>query len=73
MPKGSQGQKLPADVIAGCAVTVARTATGEAKNSHYEQPNIVETGHAGARARIASLTSKERSAIARKAAIERWR
>jgi len=32
MPKGPQGQKRPADVIAN-AVTVMRIATGEAKES----------------------------------------
>ena len=72
MPKGPQGQKRPADVI-GCAVAVARIATGEDQDSRYDQPNKVKAGHAGARARAASLTPKERSAIARKAAAERWR
>ena len=71
MPKGPQGQKRPADVI-GCAVAVAKIATGEAEDSHYEQPNKVKAGHAGARARTASLTPDERNAIAKKAAAARW-
>ena len=71
VPKGPQGQKRPADVT-GCAVAVAKIATGEAEDSRYDQPNKVKAGHAGARARAASLTSKERSAIARKAAAARW-
>ena len=71
VPKGPQGQKRPASVI-GCAVAVARTATGEAKDSHHEQPNKVKAGHAGARVRMASLTPDERSAIARKAVNARW-
>ena len=72
MPKGPQGQKRPADAI-GCAVTVAKIATGEAEDSRrYDQPNKVKAGQAGARARTASLTPDERSAIARKAAAARW-
>ena len=71
MPKGPQGQKRPADVI-GCAVAVARIATGEDQDSRYDQPNKVKAGRAGARARKASLTPDERSAIARKAAATRW-
>ena len=72
MPKGPQGQKRPADVI-GCAVAVARIATGEDQDSRYDQPNKVRAGQAGARARKASLTKDERSAIARKAATAKWR
>ena len=71
VPKGPQGQKRPADTI-GCAVTVARIATGECQDSRYDLPNKVKAGHAGARARTASLTLKERSAIARAAAAARW-
>ena len=71
VPKGPQGQKRPADTI-GCAVAVARIATGETQDSLYDQPNKVKTGHAGARARTASLTPDERSAIARKAVTARW-
>ncbi len=72
VPKGPQGQKRPVDVI-GCAVSVARIATGESADSRYDQPNKVKAGYVGARARKASLTPDERSAIARKAATERWR
>ena len=72
VPKGPQGQNRPADTI-GCAVAVAKIATGEAADSHYEQPNRVRAGHAGARARTASLTPEEHSAMARKAAAQRWR
>ena len=72
MPKGPQGQKRPADVI-GCAVHVARIATGEIEDSAYLQPNKAKGGKAGSRARTASLTQDERSAIAHKAATERWR
>jgi hypothetical protein len=53
-------------------VAVAKIATGEAQDAKYDQPNKVRAGHAGARARTASLTPDERSAIARKAAAARW-
>ena len=72
MPKGPQGQKRPADSV-GCAVTVARIAVGEIDETTLKKPNKVRAGQAGARARTASLTPDERSAIARKAATERWR
>ena len=72
VPKGPQGQKRPTDVV-GRAVHVARIAVGEAEDTTYDQPNKVRAGHAGARARTASLTPDERSAIARKAANARWR
>lgn len=57
----------------GCAVHVAKVATGEIQDTSYEQPGKVHGGRAGARARAASLTPEERSAIASKAAAERWR
>ena len=73
VPKGPQGQKRPADVV-GCAVHVARIATGEIEidETTLKKPNKVRAGQAGARARKASLTPDERSAIARKAAAARW-
>ena len=71
MPKGPQGQKRPADVV-GCAVHVARIATGEIEEPPPPAPSKVRAGRAGARARKASLTPDERSAIARTAAAARW-
>ena len=71
MPKGPQGQKRPGDVI-GCAVAVARIATGEIEESGYAQPNKAKGGRAGAKARAQRLTAAERSAIAKKAAAARW-
>ena len=55
MPKGPRGERRPADVV-GCAVTVAKIATGEIEDTEYEQPNKVRAGLAGARARSQSLT-----------------
>lgn len=71
MPKGLRGEKRPADVV-GCAVHVARIATGEIEDTAYKMPNKVRAGHAGTRVRTASLTPDERSAIVRKAANARW-
>lgn len=66
VPKGPRGEQRPADLI-GNAVHIARIATGEIEDAKYEQPNKVRAGRAGGRARSASLTPDERSAIARKA------
>ena len=71
MPKGPQGQKRPADVV-GCAVHVAKIATGELEDTKYDQPNKVKSGKAGGRARSASLDYSERKRIAQKAAGVRW-
>lgn len=72
MPRGPQGQKRPADIV-GCAVTVAKIATGEIEDTTYEQPNKVKGGRAGAKARAKKLTAEERRKIARVAAEVRWR
>ncbi len=71
MPKGPQGQKRPADVI-GNAVHIAQIATGEIEDTKLTQPNKRKSGLAGAKARAESMTSEERSEIARKAAAGRW-
>lgn len=74
MPKGPQGQKRPADVV-GCAVAVAKIATGEAEETLDDaprQPNKAKGGRAGGKARAASLTPERRSEIAAVAASARW-
>lgn len=71
MPKGPSGQKRPADAI-GCAVMVAKIATGEIAEELHKPSGRVRSGKAGAEARAKNLTSEERSAIARKAAAGRW-
>ena len=69
MPVGPQGQKRPADAI-GCAIAVARIATGEASE---DAPDVRrERGAAGGLGRAANLTANERSEIAHKAAEARW-
>jgi hypothetical protein len=70
MSKGPQGQNRPADAI-GCAVMVARIATGEIQETP-KPSNRVKSGKAGAAARAAILTPEERTAIARKSADARW-
>ena len=72
MPKGPQGQKRPADVI-GCAVHVARIATGEIEDTKLKQPAKRRSGLAGGRARAASLEPERRSEIASVAAKARWK
>ena len=71
MPHGPQGQKRPADV-AGCAVMVAKIATGEITDSSQEKSGRVRSGYAGAAARAAKLGKVRRSEIAKKAASSRW-
>ena len=44
MPRGPQGQKRPADVI-GCAVAVARIATGEDEDTRFDQPAKRKSGN----------------------------
>ena len=67
--KGPNGETRPADVI-GCAVNVAKIATGEVEDN--KKSGRVRSGKAGAKARAESLTPEERSKIAKKAAAKRW-
>ncbi|MGC2223838.1 MAG: RNA-binding protein [Methylocella sp.] len=71
MPKGPQGQKRPADAI-GCAIMVGRLATGEITEILKEPSGKVRSGQAGSKARTEKLSQKERTAIAKKAAAQRW-
>ena len=72
MTKGPNGEKRPADAI-GCAVAVARIATGEDHDTGYVSKNRRKSGVAGAQARSESLTAVKRSEIATQAAGSRWR
>lgn len=71
MPRGPQGQKRPADAI-GAAVMVARLATGEITEELKPKSGRTKSGKAGALARAKSLSSEQRSTIAKKAAAARW-
>ena len=72
MPSGPSGQKRPADAV-GCAVKVAKIATGEIVELPQKPSDKRKSGQAGAEARKKALTGEERSAIAKKAASVRWR
>ena len=72
MPRGPQGQKRPADVI-GCAVTVAQIATGEIAEDGNTTTGRVRSGRAGAVARMAQTTPRQRKEIAKRAAAARWK
>jgi len=74
MPKGPKGEKRPADVI-GNAIKIARIATGEEEEPCTEDGKdkaAQSLGRRGGKARAKALSSKERSAIAKKAAKARW-
>lgn len=71
MPKGPQGQKRPADLI-GCAVMVAKIATGEVEDEMSSQDRM-RRASAGGQARKAKLAGEARAEIARKAAAARWK
>lgn len=71
MPKGPQGQKRPADAV-GCAVAVAKIATGEIEDDVRERSGRSKSGQAGGEARKLALSGEERTAIAKKAAAARW-
>ena len=71
MPKGPRGEHRPADLI-GCAVTVARIATGEAPEDIPAPSGRVRSGIAGGAARAKTMSKEDRSAVARKAASARW-
>ena len=67
MPRGPQGQHRPADTV-GCAVMVARIATGEQEKLLPEVSCRVRSGKAGASARGEKMSAVQRSDIAKKAA-----
>jgi hypothetical protein len=75
MPKGPKGQKRPADVI-GNAVKVMRIATGEETEDFPADDGkdkaAQSLGRRGGKARAASLSSKRRAEIAKRAAQKRW-
>ena len=68
MPRGPHGEKRPADAV-GCAVMVAKIATGEIEE---ELPKNRENKVNGGKARANSMTPEERKALAEKAAAVRW-
>lgn len=71
MSRGPNGERRPANVV-GCAVTVAKIATGEIKETPIKKSGRVRSGLAGAKARAKKLTPERRREIAKKAAAARW-
>jgi hypothetical protein len=74
VPTGPKGEKRPADVI-GNAVKVMRIATGEIEEiipDNGKDPAAKALGKKGGAARAKSLTSEQRTEIARAAARGRW-
>jgi hypothetical protein len=75
MPRGTKGEKRPADAI-GNAVRVMRIATGEIDEStppdDGKDPAAVALGRRGGKARAEGMTAKRRKEIAKKAAAKRW-
>lgn len=67
--KGPQGQKRPGDVV-GCAVAVAKLATGEAREVKKQ---AVTLGRLGGQARADKLSPADRSRIAKTASEARWK
>jgi len=75
VPKGPKGQRRPADVVSN-AIKVARIATGEEGEDMpkpKKDPNAAALGAKGGAARAKTLSAKERSEIAKKAAQKRWK
>lgn len=75
MPTGPRGEKRPADVV-GCAVMVAKIATGEIEEELQPEPAHSEArrkaGKQGGKARAEALTPAQRSEMATRAANARW-
>ena len=68
MPRGPNGEKRLAHTV-GCAVMVAKIATGEIEEElEAKQPSKVN----GGKARAASMTPEERKELARTGAKVRW-
>src|SRR5271163_2679263 len=69
MPRGPRGQRRPADAI-GCAVTVAKIATGAVEETI--SPSRHERARRGGKACMGALSQTERSEIGKRAAVARW-
>lgn len=76
MPKGPKGEKRPADANQ-LAKLVVEIATDQSSDTVPSESPMAKLGRAGGlkggAARSASLTPKQRSDIAKKAAASRWR
>jgi len=59
--------------VIGCAIAVAKIATGEIEEELNKPSGKSRSGYAGASARAASLSKEDRIAIAKKASSARWK
>lgn len=71
MARGPNGETRPGDVI-GCAVKVAKIATGEVEDTRLEQPEKRKGGRRGGSGRAAGPSPERRTEIAQAAAAPRW-
>jgi hypothetical protein len=74
MPRGTKGERRPADVI-GAAVMIGKIATGEIDDLTTDDGKnaaAVALGRMGGKARAEGMSAKRRKEIARKAAVKRW-
>ena len=74
MPRGPRGERRQPDVI-GCAVHVAKIATGEIEDTASatsRQPNKAKGGRAGGQARAKALAPERLREIASAGAATRW-
>ena len=75
MPRGPRGEKRPADVI-GNAIKIAKIATGEEPEELTDDGKnkaAVSLGRRGGEARARTLTTAEKTRIAKKGANARWK
>ena len=72
MPRNANRQKCPVNSI-GCAVMVAKIATGEIEDTALKQPAKRANGLADSKARLNNTTKAQRTQIAKKVASARWR
>ena len=72
MPKGTRGEKRPADAI-GLAVMIGKIATGEIEDEREAASSAAaQLGSLGGKKRAATMSPERRSEIARQAAAKRW-
>jgi hypothetical protein len=72
MPKGTRGEKRPADAI-GLAVMIGKIATGEIEDTpDATKSAAAQLGSLGGKKRAESMSPERRAEIARKAAEKRW-
>ena len=70
MPRGPNGEWRPADAV-GCAVTVARIATGEKEERGYKQTDKREDRTAGGRSHAKTFPQEQHKVVAKGGVTER--